>query len=1522
MKHPLRFLFTTIGLAGALVLPLQAAEVPLEDAETAVANWIRLGRDPTGRRAAVVESSRTVVDEETGAAVHVVRLEGGGFVVTAADDGLSPIMASSASGDLEADERNPLWALWRRDAAWAKATAAPAKRHPPTRRDTGGGAAGPDIGEVVAEGAEANRAAWDELLGRGGTGGVRAKGARKDASDWASDVQVGVPLTESAWSQETDTGWSLQDGGQLCYNYYTPPLSSASGAGGRAKSGSLATPVADSTNSMGRWPCGCTATAGAQLMFFHKTPASFVHAADFPDQTLPVDFLWPKMKTRPRSASAREAVGKLTGTVAYKIKTSFTVDGHGRPVGSASVANLKPMLTGTAPDGTAGFGWKSARHWAPGSTIPLETLQQALIPNLDGGFPCIMGIDGTPGGHAIVVDGYRFSGGEFHVHANFGWLGQDSAWYAPPTFRTSQGTFTTVDELLYNVFPENQGSLVSVRVVNAQKKKVRGYRLTYSASGNLTVRKPMKCAAGTSVFFAPTGTYSFTATCGGLTATGTATVAGGSGVNNRILPLILKVGQTGKVTVGTKKARRGAGGAKDGAAVAYTDPLEVTLASETEGASIWYTLDGSEPDFGEREDAEGTIAPLNPNCRRYEGPFTIAGGDATLRAVATMDGMADSDETTVSFAFQETKSRDLFADARELEGPCGTATFDNAGCGAEAGEPAHSAKGNPEPASVWGTWTAPHDGTFTFRLSGAYADDGTAMDTQLAVYTGSSVSGLARVAWNDDVAAQDWDFSSCATFDATSGSVYRIAMDSHYGGIYPGTLTLEWSEGGTDFVSLDASSHSVSGSGERRTVALETSSGWTLEDYSDWLEPLAESGSDAEPFAYEAPANTTGKVRTGRLLFRSGEDGWATLTVTQGTLPWATTKAEATAAAQASGKRILLVSGRDTCSNTRYTRFTACEDETVHDLLRDGYVLWYNDCDNLGSETWAYASGLGSYTLPLVCVLEPDASTNWLSRTTGLRTAAQLREALDDVVLFDAGDGTAAEPARYLAPGSAYGTLPTATKEGHSLVGWFAEETGGTAAKATDTIPAGVSTLHARWAAQSYRVALDRRGGTGGSTNATATYGQNMPAISVPTRTGYDFGGYWSQTNGAGVQYYTAAGTSARTWDVAANAILYASWAGKKSVVTFEFEGGAGGTASATAEYGSAMPAVVPPRREGWTFLGYWTEQGGNGTQYYDGAGAGVRLWDRTAATTLFGHWSEAAPSPVFRFYSKNYKGHFFTIDEEEMQTVRDTNPNWKYEGVAYQAFTNAANGTVALYRFYSKSYRGHFFTIDEEEMQTVRDTNPNWKYEGIAYYVYPEEMPGTVPVYRFWSKGYKHHFYTIDEAEKDTLIATNPNWKYETVAFWAIPAEVAGAAKATKAMKAMKAIGLEQLEALEQLEGEEAGAGEGEDAASRAWCLRDGRGVVVTTCDGTDGSAAADGDEGTGWSPAEAGAGWVVLSFEEPVEVGGVEVVGEGLPEGWKALLSADAEEWGEEMPYWARYVWVSWPEGAPVVREVRVAP
>ena len=75
---------------------------------------------------------------------------------------------------------------------------------------------------------------------------------------------------------------------------------------------------------------------------------------------------------------------------------------------------------------------------------------------------------------------------------------------------------------------------------------------------------------------------------------------------------------------------------------------------------------------------------------------------------------------------------------------------------------------------------------------------------------------------------------------------------------------------------------------------------------------------------------------------------------------------------------------------------------------------------------------------------------------------------------------------------------------------------------------------------------FNQNSGTGGQTsNLTATYGSAMPAISgVPTRTHYDFAGYYDGVGGTGNKYYNSDGTSATNWNknTTANTTLYAKW--------------------------------------------------------------------------------------------------------------------------------------------------------------------------------------------------------------------------------------------------------------------------------------------------------------------------------------------------------------------------------------------
>lgn len=89
----------------------------------------------------------------------------------------------------------------------------------------------------------------------------------------------------------------------------------------------------------------------------------------------------------------------------------------------------------------------------------------------------------------------------------------------------------------------------------------------------------------------------------------------------------------------------------------------------------------------------------------------------------------------------------------------------------------------------------------------------------------------------------------------------------------------------------------------------------------------------------------------------------------------------------------------------------------------------------------------------------------------------------------------------------------------------------------------GETTLYTKWIGREYTVKLDDNGGSGGSETITATYGSPMPAITLPTRTGYTFNGYWTGKTIQSTQYYDANGNSLKNWDKAGNTTtLYALW--------------------------------------------------------------------------------------------------------------------------------------------------------------------------------------------------------------------------------------------------------------------------------------------------------------------------------------------------------------------------------------------
>ena len=88
------------------------------------------------------------------------------------------------------------------------------------------------------------------------------------------------------------------------------------------------------------------------------------------------------------------------------------------------------------------------------------------------------------------------------------------------------------------------------------------------------------------------------------------------------------------------------------------------------------------------------------------------------------------------------------------------------------------------------------------------------------------------------------------------------------------------------------------------------------------------------------------------------------------------------------------------------------------------------------------------------------------------------------------------------------------------------------------------TTLWAKW---TVKVTLGKNGGTGGDSYVTVTYGQPFPKRAMPTKSGYNFGGYFVSASSRTGQCYNAdgTGTASMAWKTGGTPTVWALWTAK-----------------------------------------------------------------------------------------------------------------------------------------------------------------------------------------------------------------------------------------------------------------------------------------------------------------------------------------------------------------------------------------
>ena len=215
------------------------------------------------------------------------------------------------------------------------------------------------------------------------------------------------------------------------------------------------------------------------------------------------------------------------------------------------------------------------------------------------------------------------------------------------------------------------------------------------------------------------------------------------------------------------------------------------------------------------------------------------------------------------------------------------------------------------------------------------------------------------------------------------------------------------------------------------------------------------------------------------------------------------------------------------------------------------------------------------------------------------------------------------------------------TRECYSFTGYYNSASGTTqyiddagdftAALSSLSITAA-KTFYAQWTRVSYKATLDDNGGAGGSGafyfdgSTLAFYSDDRlttlaTAVDAPAREGYSFIGYYASASG-GSRYVDESGNIIVATALTADLTIYARWQALQYTLTFDYNGGTGGTVSKTVTFGSAVGTLPAPTHARANFAGWFV--GGNVVQGIVSGGEEITaatVWDIAGDATATASW-------------------------------------------------------------------------------------------------------------------------------------------------------------------------------------------------------------------------------------------------------------------------------------------------------------
>ncbi|MDE7300274.1 MAG: InlB B-repeat-containing protein, partial [Lachnospiraceae bacterium] len=212
-------------------------------------------------------------------------------------------------------------------------------------------------------------------------------------------------------------------------------------------------------------------------------------------------------------------------------------------------------------------------------------------------------------------------------------------------------------------------------------------------------------------------------------------------------------------------------------------------------------------------------------------------------------------------------------------------------------------------------------------------------------------------------------------------------------------------------------------------------------------------------------------------------------------------------------------------------------------------------------------------------------------------------------ISFDPTGGRAETYTKAVCPGSLYGTLPNAVREGWNFAGWYTEPAGGSEIFGTMRMTSGAQTLYAHWDKATAILLFHANGGNLETAEKTVAYSDSCGELPKPTLAHYSFDGWYTAQEGG--SRITA---ESRVYTTGIY-MLYAHWTSDTVTVTLDAQGGSCSTTSKSVHYEQSYGELPDAQRDGYTFAGWYTAEA-----------SGEQITEETAVWnaephTLYAHW-------------------------------------------------------------------------------------------------------------------------------------------------------------------------------------------------------------------------------------------------------------------------------------------------------------